>query len=259
MRDKRMTADDAVARLESGMTVGIGGWGVRRKPMALVRAVLRASLRDLRVVTYGGPEVGLLCAAGAVRELVTGFVSLEQFGADPLYRHARESGALRCTELDEGVVALGLRAAAQRLPFLPTRAGLGSDVMTAGAGIRTVRSPYDDGQELVAAPALALDAALVHLHRADPHGNARYLDADPFLDDLFCAAATLRFVSCERVVDTAELVGSGPPQGLLLDRLLVDGVVEAPFGALPTACEPDYPCDEAELRRYADRAGGAPR
>ena len=43
----------------------------------------------------------------------------------------------------------GLQAAAQRLPFLPMRAGLGSDVLVNQPWIKTVTSPYDDGEELV--------------------------------------------------------------------------------------------------------------
>lgn len=61
--DKTMTAQDVVSRLSSGMTIGIGGWGSRRKPMALVRALLRSGITDLTVVSYGGPDVGLLAAA----------------------------------------------------------------------------------------------------------------------------------------------------------------------------------------------------
>ena len=77
MTDKRMTEDDVVAELRDGMTIGIGGWGSRRKPMSLVRAILRSDLKDLTIVTYGGPDVGLLCAAGKVRKVVYGFVSLD--------------------------------------------------------------------------------------------------------------------------------------------------------------------------------------
>ena len=69
MADKRMTEDEVVAELESGMTIGIGGWGSRRKPMSLVREILRSSLRDLTIVSYGGPDVGLLCKAGKVRKV----------------------------------------------------------------------------------------------------------------------------------------------------------------------------------------------
>ena len=74
MSDKRMTEDEAVATLADGMTLGIGGWGSRRKPMSLVRALLRSPVRDLTVVSYGGPDVGLLCAAGKVRSLVDGVI-----------------------------------------------------------------------------------------------------------------------------------------------------------------------------------------
>ena len=115
----------------------------------------------------------------------------------------------------------GLRAAAQRLPFLPMRAGLGSDVLVNNPWIKTVTSPYDDGEELVAVPALNLDVALVHLNRADVHGNATYLGPDPYFDDLFCMAADRAYVTCEQIVDTAGLTVDTPVQRLLLSRMMV--------------------------------------
>ncbi len=253
-RDKTMTADEVVAELADGMTIGIGGWGSRRKPMALVTALLRSPIKDLTVVSFGGPDVGLLCAAGKVRRVVFGFVSLDSIPYDPWFQRARQAGDIEATEYDEGMVVAGLRAAGQRLPFLPIRAGLGSDVMRWNAGLRTIRSPYDDGEELVAMPALRLDAALVHLNRADPHGNAAYLGPDPYFDDLFCMAATRRYVSCERIVATEELRKEAPAQALLLHRMLVDGVVEAPGGAGFTSCAPDYGRDEDAQRAYVAAA-----
>lgn len=77
MTDKTMTADEVVGRLRSGMTLGIGGWGSRRKPMALIRALLRSEISDLTVVSYGGPDVGLLAAAGRIRKLVAAFTTLD--------------------------------------------------------------------------------------------------------------------------------------------------------------------------------------
>jgi glutaconate CoA-transferase subunit A len=235
------------------MTIGIGGWGSRRKPMALVRALCASPLRDLTVVSYGGPDLGLLCAAGKVRRAVFGFVTLDTIPYDPHFSRARHDAAIEVRELDEGMLQCGLRAAAHRLPFLPIRAGLGSDVPAWDPELRTVRSPYDDGEELIAMPALHLDAALVHLNRADAHGNTQYLGPDPYFDDLFCLAARRRYVSCERIVPTAELT-AGAPQTLLLNRMMVDGVVEAPGGAHPTSCVPDYPRDETFQRHYADAA-----
>jgi glutaconate CoA-transferase subunit A len=185
---------------------------------------------------------------------VFGFVSLDSIAYDPWFVRVRQAGGIAVREMDEGMVVVGLRAAAQRLPFLPIRAGLGSDVLTYDPSLRTVRSPYDDGEELVAMPALNLDVALVHLSRADPHGNASYLGPDPYLDDLFCLAAQRRFVSCERVVTTAELTSDAPPQALLLNRMMVDGVIETPGGAHFTSCVPDYGRDEAFQKEYAAAA-----
>ncbi|MET7467048.1 CoA-transferase [Nonomuraea sp. NPDC005501] len=251
-----MSVEEVVGRLESGMTIGIGGWGSRRKPMALVRGLLRSRLRDLTIVSYGGPDVGMLCAAGKARRVVAPFVTLDSVPLEPHFRRARQSGSVAFTEYDEGMFMFGLLAAAHRLPFLPTRAGLGSDVMRVNPHLRTIRSPYDDehgdGEELVAVPALTLDAALVHLNRADRRGNAQYLGPDPYFDDLYVKAATSAYVSCERLVDTADLLQEGPVQSLLVSRSMVTGVVDAPGGAGFTACEPDYGRDEEAQRRYVE-------
>ncbi len=254
MADKRTTADAAVARLSDGMTIGIGGWGSRRKPMALVRAILRSSLRDLTVVSFAGPDLGMLCAAGKVRRAIFGFASLDSIPLEPYFRLARQAGSVEASEIDEGMLQWGLYAAALRLPFLPTRAGLGSDALALNPWLRTVRSPYDDGEELVAMRALDLDAALVHVNRADAAGNGQILGPDPYFDDLFCMAARHRIVSCERVVPTEELLSEGSLPTLRLHRGMVDAVVEAPRGAAFTSCDPDYPRDEAAQRAYAASA-----
>jgi glutaconate CoA-transferase subunit A len=259
MPDKRMTVDEVVGELRDGMTIGIGGWGSRRKPMALVRALCRSSVRDLTVVSYGGPDVGLLCATGKVRKVVFAFVSLDSIPLEPHFRNARQAGAVDALELDEGMFLLGLQAAAWRVPFLPTRVGLGSDVVARQDEIRTVTSPYagpdgGDPEELGAMPALELDGALVHQNRADAGGNAQFLGPDLYFDDLMCQAARRAFVTCERIVDTGDLLKEGSHHTLRVSRLWTDGVVETPNGAHFTSCVPDYERDEAFQRGYAASA-----
>jgi glutaconate CoA-transferase subunit A len=249
-----MTHEEVIAELSSGMTIGIGGWGSRRKPMSLVRAILRSELTDLTVVTYGGPDAGLLCAAGKVRRLVYGFVSLDSIALDPHFRAVRQAGSIEVTEYDEGMLQWGLYAAGIRVPFLPTRAGLGSDVMTVNPELKTVKDPYGD-EELVAVPAIHLDAALVHMNRADQHGNAQFLGPDPYFDDLYCMAADRAYVSCEKIVPTAEMSANAHPATMKISRLMVRGVVEAPNGAHFTSCVPDYGRDETFQREYATAAG----
>ncbi|MEV4249601.1 CoA-transferase [Streptosporangium canum] len=254
MTGKVMTVEEVVGSLRSGMTVGIGGWGSRRKPMALVRAICRSPLDDLTIVSYGGADVGLLCAHGKVRRVIAPFVTLDSIPLEPHFRIARQSAAVEFTEYDEGMFMFGLLAAAHRLPFLPTRAGLGSDVTRVNPGLRTVRSPYPDGEELIAVPALTMDVALVHLNRADHRGNAQYLGPDPYFDDLYAKAAERCYVSCERLVDTADLLKEGPVQSLLISRSVVTGVVETPGGAHFSSCEPDYDRDETFQRAYVAAA-----
>jgi glutaconate CoA-transferase, subunit A len=259
MPDKRATIDEVVGELRDGMTIGIGGWGSRRKPMALVRAIARSSLRDLTLVSYGGPDVGILCATGQVRRVVFAFVSLDSIALEPHFRNAMQAGAVETLQLDEGMFLLGLQAAAWRVPFLPTRVGLGSDVLARQDEISTVQSPYADPEtgeheELVAMPAFRLDVSLVHQNRADAAGNAQFLGPDLYFDDLMCQAAARSFVTCERIVDTADLSKEASHHTLRISRLWTDGVVETPNGAHFTSCVPDYERDEAFQRDYAASA-----
>ena len=254
MPDKRMTEDEVIAELADGMTLGIGGWGSRRKPMSLVRAIARSPLKDLTLVSYGGPDVGILCAMGKVRKVIYGFVSLDSIPLEPHFRKARQEGSIAAMELDEGMFQCGLNAAANRLPFLPIRAGLGSDVLSINPDLKTVQSPYDDGEEFVAMPAIHLDAALIHMNRADAKGNGQFLGPDLYFDDLFCLAAKRRFMSCERIIPTEELLTEGTVHTLRINRMMVDGVVEAPLGAHFTECLPDYGRDEEFQREYAQSA-----
>ncbi|MEM7412748.1 MAG: CoA-transferase [Myxococcota bacterium] len=252
--DKRTSLTEAVGELRDGMTIGIGGWGSRRKPMAVVREILRTDLKDLTIVSYGGPDIGILCAAGRVRKACFGFVSLDSIPLEPHFRKARQEGSIETFELDEGMFQWGLYAAATRLPFLPTRAGLGSDVLTLNPELETVQSPYDDGETLVAMPALELDVAFVHMNRADAQGNGQFLGPDPFFDDLFCMAAKQRFLTCEQLIRTEDFLTEGSVHTLLLNRTMVDGVIETPNGAHFTECPPDYGRDEPFQKEYAATA-----
>lgn len=252
--NKEMSPAAVISDLRDGMTIGIGGWGPRRKPMALVREIIRSGLKDLTVVAYGGPEVGMLCAAGKVRKLVYGFVSLDLIPIEPYFRKAREAGAVDVTELDEGLLLLGLRAAGHRLPFAATRVGMGSAVLTNNPEFKTIRSPYADGEELLAMPAIRLDAALIHVNHADRKGNTLTFGPDPFFDDLFARAADRVFVSTEEIADSLACDDPELMKANLFEPYLVAGVVHAPLGAHPTTSFGAYGWDMGHLKAYAASA-----
>ncbi|CAO0835116.1 hypothetical protein SMICM17S_01697 [Streptomyces microflavus] len=214
---------------------------------------------DLTVISYGGPDVGLLAAAG--RNLPPGH-RVRDARLD--HRWSRTTGrpgsaeAFALTGDRRGGCSCGGVHAAANPAAVRCRCGraLGSDVMRVNPQLRTVTSPYEDGEEFVAMPALRMDAALVHLNRADRLGNGQYLGPDPYFDNLFCEAADTAYVSCERLVETAELTGGSgaAPQTLLVRRHSVTGVVETPGGAHFTSCVPDHPRDEPFQKAYAAAA-----
>lgn len=253
MRDKRMTAAELVGRLRDGMTLGIGGWGPRRKPMALVREILRSDLKDLTIVAFGGADVGMLCAAGKVKKLIFAFVTLDAIPVEPWFRKVREEGKIEVVELDEGMFQWGLKAAAFQLPFLPTRCGLGTDIAEL-AGLKYVKSPYEDGEVLIAQPAINIDATLLHVTRADSRGNVQLLGIDTYYDEWFARAAKETYVSAEEVVDNIEDHYSDDLRYNIIQRNLIAGVAHMPLGAHPSSMPPNYGWDMKAFKEYAAAA-----
>ena len=253
MANKLMSAAQAVAHIQDDMTVGIGGWGPRRKPMALIREILRSPVKDLTVVAYGGADVGMLCAAGKVKKLIFAFVTLDFIPLEPYFRQARQSGSLEVMEIDEGMMLLGLKAAAMRVPFVPTRIGLGTDVLPRNPGIRLIDSPYDERQ-WVAMPALPLDVALLHVDRADARGVCQIKGPDIYMDELFARAAKDTVVSCDELVDSSFFDSSEESRSVFWERAHTTAVVHLPVGAHPSSCAPLYGFDVKHFKEYVASA-----
>ena len=250
MIDKTTSVKEIASKIESGMTLGIGGWGARRKPMAVIRELLKTDVKDLTILSYGGPDVGMLAAAGKIRKLIFGFVSMDLVPLEGHFRQARQRGAIEVMEVDEGMFQLGLKAAAARLPFLPTRVGFGSDVMTTNPDIKMITSPYEDGEEFIAMPALKADIAICHVNEADVAGNSRISGPDPFFDEWFCRAADRAYLTTEAIVETDTFNDPMVALQMPIERNLVAGVAHAPCGAHPTSCGPLYGIDVVHLQHY---------
>ena len=249
MLDKSMSIEDAVALVRDGDTVLLGGWGASRKPMAIVRELVRTNLKDLTLVTMGGLDADFLIAAGKVKRVIYGFLGYHQLPGIPgRCRQARKDGSVKMVELSEGMFVLGLKAAAEGLPFLPTRSGLGTDILTVNPHIKTIECPYTD-TKLVAVPAISADIAFLHVNEADISGYAKIV-GEAWLDRIMARAAKKTVISSERVVPLADL--KKDHSTIKISRLWVDGVVEKPYGAHPTSCFPDYGVDRVKLDEYTN-------
>jgi glutaconate CoA-transferase subunit A len=248
--DKRASIDEIVKDLADGASILIGGWGPVRKPMSLVRAIARSPVKDLTILSLAGMDLDLLIGAGKVKTAVFGFISFEGAPGRPgNFNRARIEGTVEMKELSEYMFIAQLKAAAERLPFYPTRSGLGTDILNINPEIKTITDPYTD-QTLVAMPAVTPDYAMIHVNEADEMGNGRIL-GDPYLDSLFVRAADKVIMSTEKIL----------PVGKIQDHSIlgswVAAVVEAPQGAYPGDCYPDYGITHKEFKRYGDAAKGA--
>ncbi|MCY0877657.1 MAG: CoA transferase subunit A [Firmicutes bacterium] len=249
--DKRMSIDEVVEAIPSGATVAIGGSSISRKPMALVRALARSDKRDLTVIVdVGGPDVDLLLGTGRVRRVIYAFVGFEVLGLAPHFRRARQQNLAEFEEWTEYTVMAGLDATIKRVPFMPTHATLGTDVLKVNRSFKEMQDPFG-GETLVAVPALAPDVALIHVNYADVQGNGVIL-GDGHVDVLCAKAAQATYMSCERILSSAELQRFGRDVQIL--RVYSKGVVEIPWGAHPTGCAPDYRTDLRHLEDYLKAA-----
>jgi glutaconate CoA-transferase subunit A len=225
-----------------------------------MRAVLElahAGRRDLDLVTFvGGLEVEALLAAGALRSVTASSVGLGLHGRAPRFAEAVAEEALEDREMSEWMLVGGLRAAAMGVPFLPTRAAIGSDLVPA-RGMRRVVDPYS-GESFLAVPALAPDVAIIQAWRADADGNVQVpWPPDHLWDvDVVLARAARTVVVCaEEVAGSDTIARDG--QLTRLFSFEVSHVVAASGGSWPTAHPPLHGEDGGWLHRHASDPGRA--
>ena len=152
-------------------------------------------------------------------------------------------------EVDEGMFLLGLKAAGYNIPFIPTRIGIGTDVLKYNPDIKMIASPYDD-KEWVAMPAIKLDVALVHVDRADARGVCQIKGPDHYMDDLFVRAAEKTFATCDELVPTDYFHQGDEARYVFWERSETTGVVHIAGGAHPTSCAPLYGFDQKHFKEY---------
>jgi glutaconate CoA-transferase subunit A len=241
----------AAALVSDGMTIGLGGFINTGHSMVVVRQLIRDGRRDLTVVgaASAGLEIDMLVAAGAVRKVIAPYVGAEGIaGIGPAFRHAAERGEIDVFELDEAHHYAGLRAAAQRLPFNPWRAGVGTSLPVVNPDLRQFRDPIN-GELLIAVPAIEMDVCFIHAAASDRFGNVRH-NGTGYGDAAMAAAAETVVASVEKVVpveQTRAMPASTSIPG-------ADHVVRAQFGSHPFGADGYYRPDDEHLRGYVAAA-----
>ncbi len=269
MTDKIMTASQAVERfVEDGDQIALGGFTVNRNPMVLTREIIRQRKRALYLVVHShGQAMELLIGAGCVQRVELAYGGVARF-APTGYRFKKAFLEKRIEVEDYSNYQMTLRfmAGAMGLPFVATTSGLSSDIVrlsgfppeSRGRGkvpahkLKVIDNPLDDGGgQVVILPPLNPDVALIHVQYAGDDGTCR-IDGLTFADIEQAKAAKKVIVSCEEIVPRA-FIRQNPDQNCLAP-FLVDALVQAPFGAHPTACHKFYDYDPMHLNMFKKMA-----
>ena len=250
---KLATIEEAAALVPDGATLAIGGLSMNSTPMAFVRELCRRQVKDLTLVPIvNGMAVDWLIAAGCVRKVVTGLVSFEGLGLAPMFRAAIQSKQVEIEEYSEHLLICRLQAAAHNLPFVPTRAGIGTDVLALHPETTRLDTDPLTGRQFVACSPLPIDVAAVHAHAADRQGNVRVDPKLLWMDNEIVNAAAATVVTVERVLPHEAF--KAEPHRTTYPRFVVDAVVEAPWGAYPTSLFPEYTHDRVFYGDYSKAA-----
>lgn len=239
---------EAAGWVDDGMTVAIG----EPAPMAVIRQLIRRGVTGLTVVG-SGVALDLLVAAGCVRRTMAYYVGGGFGGAvAPSFRRAAERGEIEVWECEEGILTAGLRAAAQGLPFLPWRGGVGTSLPEVNPDLEVIEDPIE-GQTLIAVPAIGPDVAILHAAVSDPYGNVQHVGGPGWLDPFLHRAADRTVVQVEKIVSNEEI--RADPWATTIAG--ADAVVRSPWGAHPFYSRGYYVQDRAFTKAYLEAATGA--
>jgi len=268
--DKLMSLSEAVERfVPSGAQVALGGFTVSRNPMALAREIIRQGIKDLYLVCHShGQAMDLLIGAGCVSRLEIAYGGTGRFAPTCIrFRKAVVEGSIKIEDYSNYQMSLRFLAGAMGLPFMATKSGLQTDLVSKegfdqaerGQGkvparkLAVIDNPLSgNGDQVVILPALTPDVTLIHAQYVGEDGTVR-IKGLTFADLEQARAAGHVIVTCEEIVPT-EWIRKDPDQNSL-PLFLVDAVVHQPHGAHPTACHNFYDYDPAHLNHYKQVAG----
>ena len=245
------TEREALAGLQDGMTIVIGGFANSGHPMSLVREVMRSGKKDLTIMgaATSSLEVDMLIASGCVRKVISPYVGGETIvGIGPIFQRAAQRAEIEVWEIDEAMYYCALNASAQQLPFLPWRGLVGTSFPDVNPDLKLFKDPIR-GEPLLAVPAITPDYALIHASAADQFGNVQHIGSG-FGDRAMARASDRTIVSVERIISNEELRRF--PERTSIP--LVEAVVRAPFGAHPFSSVGHYLEDIPFLQDYVAAA-----
>ena len=245
---KLVSLREAIAQfIPDGSTVVIGVGLESCIPFAAGHEIIRQRKRDLTLV---GPISDILfdqlIGAGCVRAVRAAWVGNVITGSGYSFRRAVEGGRIEVEDHSNLTLALGLRAGAMGVPFLPTRTALGSDLFSTNPSLKTVSCPFT-AERLTAVAAIVPDVAVLHVQRADSEGHAHLWGNLGVARE--AALASRHVIICAEEMVTSEVIHRDSNR-VVTPGFRVSAVVHAPWGAHPSPVPGHYNRDHEMFLSY---------
>lgn len=266
--NKTVTIQEAASMIKDGDMITFSGFTIWRRPMAIVYELIRQRRRNLHLVEVNsGTHGDMLIGAGCVKIWESCWIGQEMFGklGGNLDRRLK-AGQVIVEDYSHHQMLLRMMAGAQGVPYMPTWASRGTDIlnprydMLGKAGLRDGKSPkiprqkyalaedefYAEGQ-LIHVPAAKPDVCIAHVQQVGEEGTVRVW-GQRFADEEAIKAADKVIVVAEEVVPE-EYLRREPGQNMI-PPYLVDAIVEQPWGAHPTGNFGCYEVDSQFMRDF---------
>ncbi|WP_413725301.1 CoA transferase subunit A [Sodalis sp. RH16] len=258
-RTSKLTSLNVAAKMVSdGQRIALGGFAVYQRPMAFAGELVRQGRRKLTLVgVVNSIEADLLIGAGAVSRIETSYVGLEKYGQARNFRRAVENGVLEAVDYPELLAWDRFRASQEGLPFWPCAFLGGSGVVKYNPDIIPFTCPVTSAM-LWAVPPAAPDVVIVHAPMGDEYGNVAFNHPRMLpqsVDITLTRACDTVIVTVEKIVTAREI--KQRPHLVEIPAFRTTHIVEAPFGAYPTAMTGLYDCDDAAFADYAKASASA--
>ncbi len=210
------SADAAVADIQDGATVMVGGFGLCGNPENLITALARKGVKDLTVISNNcgttDEGLGVLLKQRQLRKMVASYV-----GENKEFERQYLSGELEVELVPQGTLAERLRAGGAGIGGFYTLTGVGT-VVAEGKETRVI-----GGREYLLEMPLRADFSLVHAWKADSWGNLVFRKTARNFNPMMCAAARICIVEAEQIVEVGEI----PPDLIHVPSVYVKRLVLA--------------------------------
>jgi len=262
---KVMPLEEAISRfVKDGCHLSIGGFTLNRNPMAAVFEIIRQKKKNLHCYAHSnGTGIDELIGAGCVSRLEIAYGGNGKAAPTCIrFRAAIQRGEIQFEDYSNYQMSLRFHAGAMGLPFIPTRSGMGTDIVNFWGfsqetrakdsklpkkKLEVVDNPFEGwcgATKVILLPAINPDVTIIHVQKADRFGTCR-MEGLTYCDTEQAKAAKNVIVTCDELVDPELLRKT--PEANQIPFIHVSAVVHVPFGAYPTACYNYYDYDPQYL------------